>query len=107
MSIKLNSIKKSERPEKKYVAEFNIISNQNIIIKKRVHFGANGMGDYIQFSKVSKNTGDIHKEHYLNRHRAREKWNDPITAGALSRWILWNKRSLRESINDYKNKFNL
>ena len=31
-----------------------------------------------------------------------EDWNDPMTAGALSRWILWGKPSLRESFNDFK-----
>lgn len=108
MSIKLKSIKKSDRPEKKYVAEFIITSAQNKpSTKKRVHFGANGMGDYIKFSKMSKNTGDEHKQRYLNRHKKREDWNDPLTAGALSRWVLWNKRSLRESISDYKTRFNL
>ena len=108
MSIKLQSIKKSEHPEKKYVAEFSITSAKtNTKTKKRIHFGANGMGDYIKFSKMSNKTGDEHKERYLNRHKKREDWNNPLTAGALSRWVLWNKRSLRESISDFKSRFNL
>ena len=36
-----------------------------------------------------------------------ENWKDPTTAGALSRWILWGKPSLRESFNDYKKRFNI
>lgn len=48
---------------------------------------------------------DKQKELYLKRHRKRENWNDPYTSGSLSRWILWNKKTLNESINDFKNKF--
>ena len=47
------------------------------------------------------------KERYLDRHRARENWNDYMTAGALSRWILWNKPTITSSIADYKNRFGL
>ena len=45
------------------------------------------------------------KKRYLDRHRKNENWNDPISAGALSALILWNKTSLRASIADYKRKF--
>jgi hypothetical protein len=33
--------------------------------------------------------------------------NDYMSAGSLSRYILWNKKPLRESIADYKRRFNL
>jgi hypothetical protein len=36
-----------------------------------------------------------------------EHWNKPTTPGALSRWVLWNKPSFKESVKDYKKKFNL
>ena len=36
-----------------------------------------------------------------------ENWNDYQSAGALSRYILWSKPTLKESIADYKKKFNL
>ena len=26
---------------------------------------------------------------YIARHTVRENWNDPYSAGALSRWLLW------------------
>tara|TARA_B100000575_G_C22957974_1_gene553713 strand:- start:234 stop:698 length:465 start_codon:yes stop_codon:yes gene_type:complete len=91
-------IKKSTNSEKKLMA---IFTNKNKSKKKTVHFGANGMSDYT-----------IHKdkdrmERYLNRHRKRENWEQCDTAGALSRWILWNKPSLQASIKDYKKKFKL
>jgi len=47
------------------------------------------------------------RERYLNRHRKRENWNAPMTAGALSRWILWNKETKAASISAYKNRFKL
>ena len=91
-------IKKSTNPEKKLMA---IFTNNDKSKKKTVHFGANGMSDYT-----------IHKDkdrmkRYLNRHKKRENWEQCDTAGALSRWVLWNKTSLQGSIKDYKKKFNL
>jgi hypothetical protein len=44
---------------------------------------------------------------YLERHEKKENWNDYMSAGSLSRWILWNKVSLNESIKDYMRKFKL
>jgi hypothetical protein len=68
---------------------------------KVVKFGSFGYDDYTQ-------TGDKkQKRNYLARHRAREDWTDPQTPGALSRWILWNKPSLDESIEHYVKKFKM
>jgi hypothetical protein len=36
-----------------------------------------------------------------------ENWRDPTTPGALSRWVLWNKPSLKGSIADFKKRFHL
>lgn len=46
---------------------------------------------------------DKRKELYINRHR-KEDWGK-ISAGSLSRYLLWNKKTLNESIKDYENKF--
>ncbi len=43
------------------------------------------------------------KDAYIARHKVNENWNDPTTAGALSFHILWNKKTLSESIADFKN----
>lgn len=91
------SIKKSTNPKKKYMAVFS----ENGKKIKTTHFGSAGMSDF------TKNRDEERKKRYLQRHRARENWNDYKSAGALSRWILWNKTSLRASISDYKNRFNL
>ena len=52
----------------------------------------------------------IHKDEarknlYLNRHRKREDWGDAYSAGFYSRWVLWNKPTLKESIDDLNKRF--
>ena len=89
-------IKKSTNSAKKYMAIFY----QDDKKIKTTHFGAAGMSDYTKHKNKSR------KQRYMNRHRTRENWNNPMSAGALSRWILWNKPTLKASISDYKRKFN-
>lgn len=36
-----------------------------------------------------------------------ENWIDPMTAGALSRYILWNPPTLQASTADYARRFGL
>lgn len=68
---------------------------------EHVPFGAVGYEDYTMHKDKER------KKLYLKRHKSREDWNDPRTAGALSRWILWNKPTLEASIKDYIKKFNM
>jgi len=91
-------IKRSPKHDKKLVA---IFYDQYGVKTKTTHFGAKGMSDYT----IHKDP--IRKERYIERHKNRENWNDYFSAGALSRWILWNKSSLTPSIADYKRRFNL
>lgn len=95
-SWRLVKIIKSTKSDKKMMAVFE---NTKTGRTKTTHFGAKGMSDYT-----------IHKDYqrmqrYNNRHKSRENWRDPTTAGALSKWILWNKPSLKASIQDYTRKF--
>ena len=91
-------IDESTNPEKKLMAVFTKPNGRT----KTVHFGARGMSDYTQHKDKDR------MKNYLARHGGMgEDWNDPMTAGALSRWILWGKPSLRESFNDFKKRFNL
>jgi len=90
-------IKKSTKPEKKLMAIFKLENGKT----KTTHFGSAGMSDYT----IHKD--DERKKQYLARHKKNENWNAPMTAGALSRYILWNKKSKVASISNYKNKFNL
>lgn len=94
--MKRVEIKPSKIKGKKLTAVF-YEDNKKI---KTTHFGSAGMSDY------TINKDDKRKERYLSRHRARENWNSPMTGGALSRWILWNKKTRSGSIKDFKNRFN-
>jgi hypothetical protein len=89
-------IKKSTNPKKKYMAVF--YENDKKI--KTTHFGCTGMSDY------TKHKDKARKQRYMNRHKSTEHWQKPMTAGSLSRYILWNKPTLKASISDYKKRFN-
>jgi hypothetical protein len=89
-------IKKSTRKEKKLMAVFTNCKSSR---SKTTHFGSFGMSDYTIHKDPKR------KERYLNRHRKNENWNEPTSAGSLSRFLLWNKTSLRASIIDYKHRF--
>lgn len=91
--VKLLSITPSDRAEKKFMAKFDDGTT--------THFGAKGMSDF------TKHRDEDRRESYLKRHRPNENWNDPKSAGALSRFILWNKPTLRASIEDYRKRFNV
>jgi hypothetical protein len=58
------------------------------------------------YSDFTQNKDEERKERYIERHRENEDWGNPYSAGALSRWVLWNKETLRDSWNDYKYRFN-
>ena len=90
-------IKKSTQPKKKYMAVFT----DNGKKVKTTHFGSAGMSDF------TKHKDEERKKRYLDRHRKNENWNDYKSAGSLSRYILWNKTTLRNSIADYKRRFKL
>ena len=102
--MKLVSVKPSDKADKKYVATFCLCCGESKCDdekKKKVHFGSKGSSTFIDHKDEKK------KEAYLARHKVNENWNDPLTPGSLSRWILWNKTTLTGSIKNYKKKFNL
>lgn len=88
-------ITRSNQVGKKYKAVF---SNG---IQKTIHFGASGYEDYTQHHDEAR------KALYLARHRNSESWNNPQTAGSLSRWLLWDTKSFQNNILRFKKRFNL
>jgi hypothetical protein len=77
---------------------------------KSIRFGSTGRGDYTIFNKTEgKESADEHKRLYILRHQKREDWTKSgvLTAGFWAKNILWNKRSLEDSINDTIKKFDL
>ena len=91
--LKLIKIVKSPNKKKKYRAYFNN--------GKHTDFGATGYLSYINHKD------DERKGRYILRHMKNENWKDPTKAGTLSLYILWNKKTLKASIADYKRKFKL
>jgi hypothetical protein len=94
--MKLISIQPSVKPDKKMMAIFLSDFGEKI-----VHFGAKGYDDF------TTSLSEVKKEAYIKRHQVREDWKDPYKAGTLSRYILWNKPTIKESITDYKKRFKL
>lgn len=99
--MKLVSIKPATDSKHKYTALFTDP-------KKTTHFGQAGAKDYLIYSKTSKAIADEKRKLYLARHEKNENWSDPISAGALSRYLLWGQSSsLKQNIIDFKNRFKL
>jgi len=96
--LKLVKIVKSPKSEKKYRAHFSDGTHTD--------FGARGMQNYGGVGK-ERHLDKERKKRYISRHKSRENWNSPKTPGSLSRWILWNKDTLRKSITDYKKRFKM
>ena len=67
--------------------------------KKTVSFGS------AQHSDFTKHKDPERKQRYIDRHRKREDWSDPTPAGLMSKNLLWNKKTLTESIKDTNNRF--
>ena len=93
--IKLIKITKLKKGPKKYEAEFK---KNNKIIKRK--FGAKGMSDFT----IHKDTE--RRDRYIKRHKKDLKTNDPTRAGYLSMYILWNKKTFKASVADYKRRLN-
>lgn len=95
-------IKKSTNKNKKYDAIFTDDDGNY----KKVSFGAvrpNG----IPYEDFTTHGDEKRKQLYLARHRKNEDWNNFLTAGSLSRYLLWNKPTLKESIKNFKYLFQL
>ena len=96
--LTLKTLRKSRRTGKKWDAIFQYPDGR----ETTTSFGARGYSDYTKHKDVTR------RARYLKRHSGMgENWNDPTTPGALSRWVLWNKPTLRGSIKDFKSRFNL
>ena len=95
MYIKLS---RSEKPTKK----FKVFVGTQV-----VHFGAKGMSDYTINQDPERKRLYIKRHDPLRRKKAREDWSKSgiKTAGFWSRWLLWNKPTLNESIQNIEKRF--
>ncbi len=90
-------ISPSTNAKKKYTAVFSKDGKKI----KTTHFGSKGMSDFTIHKDKAR------KQRYLDRHKKRENWESYMTAGSLSRYILWNKPTFKGSLRDFKKRFNL
>lgn len=98
--MKLRSISKSTRDGKKWMAIFEKEDDRT----KTVHFGASGYDDYTIMTDREK--AEKKRSSYIRRH-SKEDWSKPDTAASLSRWILWEHKSFRKAVQEYRKKFKL
>ena len=100
----LIGITKSNKPEKRLKATFCKCKKKDECKgsnHKEVHFGQKGSKTFID-GRTEKE-----KDNYIARHKVNENWKDATTAGALARFILWNKKTLSASISDFKKQFGI
>jgi hypothetical protein len=76
-------IEKSNRKGKRYKVMY---ANGKV-----VHFGQEGGSTYIDHGDKTKRAA------YLARHKKRENWSDPFSAGSLSRYLLWGDSTNMET----------
>ena len=88
---------KSDKPNKKYY----IITNDN----KKVYFGSSNYSDFT----IHKD--EARRQRYVARHEKNESkfWNKSgiDTPSFWSRFLLWNKPTIKESYTDIKRRFNI
>jgi len=96
MTIQVKSITKLKTGDKKFSIKF--IKNDKEYNRK---FGALGMSDYTIHNDIAR------RERYISRHKKDLRTNDPMRAGYLSMYILWNKPTFEASLTDYKRRLSI
>lgn len=93
--MRLKTLRASHTRGKKFDAIFEVNGREQV-----VPFGAKGYSDFTKHKDVTR------RARYIKRHSGMgEHWSRPNTPGALSRWILWGKPTLRASVRDFKRRF--
>ena len=100
--MKLLFIKPSTNEDKKLMAKFD-----NNGRTKTIHFGSKGYMDYTKYYAKDPELAKQKRDAYDARHKVNEDWNDPQTAGSLSKHILWSEPTIQQSIRKFKKRFNL
>ena len=98
MTLKLLRVVPTPGVSKKYVAGVVLPNGR----QRTVRFGTGS--NYV--SNPRKTARD--RAAYIARHRVNENHNDPLTPGALSRWLLWGEsRSLARNTAAFRRRFRL
>lgn len=88
-------LQKQTKGIKKWKARINM--------KKTVSFGARSYSDFTKHKDAKR------QKRYIKRHKAKESWTKSgiKTAGFWSRWLLWNKTSIKASAKNIESKFGI
>lgn len=90
-------IMKSDKPKKLFraiIVKQDPHKSDDKPVYESVYFGDPSGEQYYKHHDNDK------KAAYIARHSARENWQDPFSAGYWSRWLLWNKKTLKASAED-------
>lgn len=89
MRYELRSLSRLIHSPKKYQAVVYDSKTQDI---HTIRFGQANASDYTIH-------GDYHRMlRYISRHRARENWSNPLTAGWWSRYLLWSQPNMEDAL---------
>ena len=95
---KLISVTRTPNSSKAFKAIFKQDSGRN----KTIRFGTES-----NFT-MNPNKTEKDRKNYIARHRVNENFNNPMTAGSLSRHLLWgDTRSINKNVASFKIKFKL
>lgn len=96
----------STNPKKKLMAQFFDKEGKK---KKTTHFGSKPNKDFTIYSKESKEIAKTERNKYIARHKVRENWGQSgrTTAGALSRYVLWEKPTVQGGKQAYARQYGL
>jgi hypothetical protein len=86
----------SDKPDKKWM-----VTKEGS--RRKIYFGAAGYDDFTIHRDAAR------RNLYLLRHKKRENWTVTgiNTRGFWSRWLLWNKSTLNQSILDMESRFDI
>ena len=69
--------------------------------KRTISFGARGYEDFTIHRDQER------RQRYIDRHQAREDWNNPFTAGFWSAHLLWKKPTIEASMKDISRNYDI
>lgn len=98
MNLKIFDNVNASKDNKRLIAVFELDNGKTKTVKFGMHGSAGTFYD----------TGNkVKQAAYIARHKVRENFNDIMTAGALSRWVLWEDTNLSKIKTLLKTKFKL
>jgi len=93
--MKFVSLTQSTKPTKKLMITFSDPA-------KTIHFGSKFSETYLDHKDKTK------RMNYLKRHQYNEDWDNPLTAGSLSAYLLWGPTTdLHKNLKHFLHTFNI